>query len=193
MLSATFDIETSELEAVGAGWLLGAVIKPLGGEPKLYRYDAYHCQRGHEYDLVRAVINELCRYDLLIGHNIENFDWNYLKSRAARLGLPPPPARPFFYDTMKGFRRCGFKTIDNGYGKPTAKLEQIIDFFGLPQSKTHLYPADHWKTIWESGKDRTLAMDKLIDEHCLNDVIMTEQVYPLILRSDTNATIRRLR
>lgn len=191
MRICSYDIETTGLEAVGCGWVLCAVIKPLGEKPIVYRYDRYKCKLAHETDMVRAIMNKLQEFDLVIGHNSENFDWPYLKSRLVQLDLPYPNRYPLSYDTLKAFKRCGFRTVDNGHGKPTASLKMVVDFFGIEQLKTPILPREHWKTVWAEGKERKLAIDNLVD-HCIRDVSNTESVYWRVLEADTKCLIKRL-
>lgn len=192
MRTCSLDLETTTLEAVGAGWLLCGVIKPLEGQPKVFRYDKYHEPLAHEHDLLRALINELGKYDLVVGHNLKKFDWNFLKSRGVQLEVEVG-CRPFCYDTLEGFKRCGFLTPRNHFGKPIAALDFACDFFGLKQLKTKVgYPRQHWLTVWETNKRlRKIAVDNLVD-HCIRDVAMTEQLYQRLLPLDTNAIVKRL-
>lgn len=191
MRTAIVDIECSALEAVGAGFLLCAVVKPEGGKPKVFRYDTMHCKPGKEKRLVQAIVDELMQYDMLVMHNGERFDWNYIKSRAMLFGIDIPK-RPLSYDTLKAFRRCGFLTRPNGFGKPTASLAFVVDFLGIEQEKTALYPAEHWKTVWERGEERETAINKLV-HHCVSDVAMTEAVYRRLFEVDGAALIRRFK
>lgn len=191
MKTAIVDIECSALEAVGAGFLICAVIKPEGEKPKVFRYDTMHCKPGKEKRLIKAIVDELMQYDVLVGHNICRFDFNYLKSRAMVFGIDIPK-RPLVYDTLAAFRRCGFLTRPNGFGKPTASLAFVVDFLGIPQEKTALYPAEHWKTVWERGEERQTAVTKLV-RHCVADVAMTETVYRRLFEIDNAVLIRRLK
>jgi DNA polymerase elongation subunit (family B) len=187
---AVFDLETTDLSAVGSGFILCAVIKPLRGKPKIYRYDEMHCRPGHEKRLLQAILDELGQYDLWIGHNAEKFDFAFLKSRATILGLPFP-YQPFIYDTAAAFRRIGLLTTRNPVtGRPKANLDHVVDFFGLQQKKTPIYPREHWKTVWESGKNRELAMKYLVD-HCVSDVEMNEEIYWKLLKADNVWGLRR--
>lgn len=188
---AVFDIETTSLDAVGAGFILCAVIKPLGQKPKTLRYDHMHLSPGNDRLLTRAIVNELCKYDLLIGHNIDRFDWNFIKTRALRWNIPIPK-RPFSYDTMKAFKRCGYLTVPNIVGKPSARLDMVVDMYGIPQRKTALLPRRHWQTVWGNKTDRGAAMDALV-EHCELDVAMNEDIYALLFNADTNWTLKRLK
>lgn len=188
---ATFDIESTSLDAVGAGVLLCAVVKPMGNEAKVFRYDAMHLSPGNDMKLVRALVNELCRYDLLVGHNIERFDWNFIRTRAMIHGIPIP-TRPCAYDTLKAFKRCGYLTVPNMIGRPTARLDHVVDMFGIEQEKTALYPREHWKTVWGKKSERKEAMDKLV-EHCVRDVSMNEEVFKRMFPMDSTLILRRLK
>ena len=190
MKTAVFDIETSSLEAVGAGFILCAVVTPLGGKPVVLRYDELGCSPAKEKRLVSKLLEELNRYDILVGHNIRRFDWNYIKSRAVLFDVPITK-RPLNYDTLDAFRRCGFLTRQNSFGKPTASLAFIADFLGIEQEKTAIYPREHWKGVWESKPQRTVALDNLVD-HCLRDVRMNEKVFYRLFEQDGGAFLRRL-
>lgn len=191
MRTCTVDIETSSLDAIGAGVLLCAVVKPLGKREKVYRGDEFKGRWGQERELVAAVCAELIQYDLWIGHNIINFDYPWLRSRVKFFDLAELP-RPFLYDTMKGFRRLGYKTVLNGFGKPSAGLAHVTDFFGFEQEKTGIYPRAHWEVVWGDDKQRAARMADLV-RHCQADVAMTERIYNALLPVDYAAIIKRAR
>jgi DNA polymerase III epsilon subunit-like protein len=190
---AVLDLETTSLSAVGEGFILCAVIKPLRQKPIIYRYDQLHCRPAKEKNLVVAVLNELSKYHLWIGHNIDHFDFNFLRSRAISLGVPFY-AQPMLYDTMKAFRRLGYLTTRNPVtGKPRANLDHVVDFFEIPQMKTKVgYPNAHWRTVWGNKDVKGEAMDTLV-EHCVYDTVMTEEVYWRELPVDQVWGLRRRR
>lgn len=190
MKIAVLDLETTALDAVGGGMIVCGVIKPLGRSPIVFRYDEYGDLPGHEVRMLADLLDVTLSFHLLVGHNLIGFDWGMLKSRATILGISfgrPPLA----YDTMLAFKRTGLRTVLNGIGKPTAALDHIIDFFGIPQKKTKIYPREHWKTVWETGEERREAMDNLV-AHCVADVKMTEQIYWKLLELDYVNRIKRL-
>jgi uncharacterized protein YprB with RNaseH-like and TPR domain len=186
---AVLDLETTDLSAVGSGWILMASIRPLHGETITLRYDEMRCPLGRETKLVKAIIDEMSKYDMWIGHNIQYFDFPYLKSRAMRLGVPFN-CEPLVYDTMMAFRRVGYLTTRNFKGHPRANLDHIVDFLGYPQQKTKIYPREHWLTVWGKPRERKDAMLHLA-EHCEADVEMTEQVYWHLLKRDPVWGLRR--
>ena len=190
MKAAIFDIETSSLDAIGAGVLLCAVVRPLGKRETVFRADEMNCRYGQEQPLVDAVTAELNQYDLLIGHFVSGFDIPWLRSRAIYFGTTQLK-RVFVYDTMKAFRRLGYKTVPNHFGKPSAGLAHVVDFFGEDQQKTGIYPRAHWDVIWADEERRKEAMGDLVN-HCSADVRMNEKIYNRLLPLDERAVIRRL-
>lgn len=188
MRTAIWDIETSALEAVGAGFMICSVVQPEGGKPKILRYDTLKCKAGKEKRLIKELVDELMQYDILVGHNLIRFDWNYLKSRAVLFGIEIPK-RPLVYDTLAAFRRCGYLTRPNGFGKPTASLAFVADFLGIPQEKTAIYPRKHWEIVWDGNAG---TMNELVD-HCVKDVRMTELVYRKLFEQDSSILLRRFK
>ena len=140
--------------------ILCAVIKPLEGKPITFRYDEMHCRAFHEKRLVQALVEEMEKYHVWIGHNIDWFDFNFLRSRAVLLGVPFNCA-PLTYDTMLAFRRLGYLTVRNPKtGKPRANLDHVVDFYNIPQLKTKVgYPNEH-ATFAGSAKRSTNCLLK---------------------------------
>lgn len=198
MRAAIFDIETTALEGIGAGIILCACVRPLAtGRTRDFRLrylqdwksDEFGFLEREEKELLNSLYDELSKYDLLIGQNIENFDLPYLRTRCFRRGLVFD-MNPFTYDTMKAFGRTKFRTRNNGFGKPSKALDMMADLLGVPQEKTKIYPTEHWMTVWGRDAEREAAMQDILN-HCRADVRMTARVYELLLPYDAKAVIRR--
>ena len=198
MQSAVFDIETTDLAGVGAGVLLCTCVRPLKTQKtRTLRLDSYKFEADKQFGifereekcLVEETLEELEKYDLLIGHNIEGFDLGFLRTRAAVHGVPFR-LEPIVYDTMKGFRRSKFRTRLNGFGKPTASLAMIADFLGIYQEKTSIYPVEWWSSLWGNELKRIEAMNNIVN-HCQKDVRMNHGIYELILPHDKRLSLRR--
>lgn len=193
MRTAIVDIETTDLAACGAGVLLLACVKPIDEAAQTLRIDNYrNCRPGHEKAIVKALIDACGQYEFLVGHNFEGFDWPFLRTRALVLGLAIPRPFPFFYDTMRGFGRTKFRTVLTRFGKPTKSLAMIADLLGIQQKKTKIYPQRHWQGVWGNKAERKAALDEL-EEHCIADVELNEDVYKVVVREDPNPIIRRLK
>ena len=190
--ACVFDIETTALEAVGAGMVLVAVVKPVGdARCRVFRIDRSGDEFGHEVNLLKKLFAELERYQLVIGHNIEGYDFPFIKTRARVLGIPFTH-RPLVYDTLKGFKRTGFRTVLNKIGKPSAGLDMVVDGYGHLQRKTKIYPQAWWASVWGSVSDRSVAMTEMI-EHCVRDVEMNEAIFWDVMVDDPNPTIKRVK
>jgi len=199
MRAAVFDVETTDLAAVGAGVLMVVCVRPLSTQrTKTFRLDSYQFEPDNQFGIMEReeqallvdVLGELKKYDLLIGHNIDKFDIPYLRSRAFRLQTVSE-LWPFTYDTCKAFRRIGLRTVMNGFGKPRAGLAHVVDFFGEKQEKNGIYPVQHWMAIWGNLRARTEALNALC-EHCARDTRMNAAIYPALLDMDTRAIVKRL-
>lgn len=199
MKAAVIDLETTTLEAIGAGILLCVGIRPLDTDRiRQWRLDQYEYEPDdnfgyfdrQEVDLLNDTIKELNKYDLLIGHNIDGFDIPYLRSRAYQHKINWW-THPLTYDTYKGFRRTGFLSRQNGFGKPIASMDMVADFLGLAQLKTKIYPREWWLTIWGDKSQRLVAMNEVVD-HNERDVRLNAQMYPILLQNDPKVNIKRL-
>lgn len=199
MKSAVVDIETTDLSGVGGGILLCVCVRPLATKrTRVFRIDSYKYEPSKEFgtferqekDLLHDVREELKKYDLIIGHNIDGFDLNFLKTRAYRCGMDWA-LYPFTYDTMKAFRRTGYRTVLNKIGKPSAGMDMVSDFLGLEQLKTKIYPVEWWQAVWGSDAQRVEAMNNIVD-HCQRDVRTNDLMYEILLSVDTKAIIKRL-
>lgn len=192
MKTTTFDIETTALDAVGAGILLCVVFQDYDTqEQTVFRVDEYRCKLGKEIPVLKDVIAHLEKYQMVVGHNVIKFDLNFLFTRCVRLGLDFKP-NPFVYDTLKAFRRTGLLTVQNAFGKPSAGLDMIVDALDGVQEKTKIYPASWWESVWDSKGARKQAMNFIV-EHCQADVKMNASIYPQLLAMDGKATIKRWR
>ena len=198
MYSAVFDIETTDLGAVGAGIVTVVCIRPMQtqrtktihlGMYEFEKDDSYGFLEREETALLRAVLEEFRKYHVLIGHNIEKFDWPYLRSRAFIRDVSWD-VYPALYDTLKAFRRTRFVTVPNGYGKPTGSLAHVADFAAITQEKTAIYPRARWEKIWGNKARREEALREEAD-HCQRDVRMNAQVFEFLWAADMRPTIKK--
>jgi uncharacterized protein YprB with RNaseH-like and TPR domain len=196
--SAVFDIETTSLGAVGAGIILCVCIRPMQTKrTRTYHIGQFEFEADNNYGFLereeRALLEitrlEFSNYHILIGHNVERFDWPYLKSRAFRRGLEWN-LFPGLYDTLKAFRRTKYLTVMNGFGKPSGGLAMVADFGGAKQEKTAIYPVEWWESIWGNKMERIGTLQE-ITNHCQADVRMNAQVFDYLWAADMRATIKR--
>ena len=121
--------------------ICGGVL-PEGGKPMVISEG----RRGHDdRKLVKSIIAELNKYDLLIGFNSLNFDVRYLNSRALHWDIDPLAgklhcdlyriAKPVFKTTK--YTSCSLKTITDQLRYPTDMIsmrmcnKKCIDLRGV--------------------------------------------------------------
>lgn len=162
---ASFDLECSSLNA-DFGIVLCGVVKPQNGDPIVFRADElnkkWKTNRSDDSGVVAAIIAELGKHDVLCAHNGLKFDLPYLRTRAARWGMPPL-TNPKLIDPVLIARR-NLKMSYNG-------LERIADFLGV-NTKTRVDGA-----IWQAASlDGDREAMGFIVEHCIEDVLMLEKI-----------------
>jgi DNA polymerase III epsilon subunit-like protein len=163
MQIATFDLETSSLKA-NFGVVLCGVFKPIGGECRVARLDDFTDKWSEDRDLIATLITELSSPLILVAHNGVRFDRPFLNARATRWGLAPLNPRGRIIDPVVVARRH-FAMSWNG-------LESLSVFL---QTEHRKHPVDGglWlRAILDHDK---FALDEIV-EHCVNDVMVLEEV-----------------
>lgn len=167
--SCTFDLECSSLNA-NFGIILCGVIKPADGDPIIFRADElnkrWKTQRSDDSSVVKAVVDELMKYDILVAHNGAKFDIPYLRTRMAKWGLGMFPNKKLV-DPVQ-IARNRFKLSSNS-------LDSMADFLDT-STKTRV-SGDMWLRASLDGDKE--AMDYVV-EHCVADVLMLERLVDIV-------------
>ena len=171
MRTAIFDIETSGLYA-NFGILLCCSIKEYQSDGKgkitTFRADKYPTWIKHRTDcrkITSDVVNVLKNYDILVAHNGQYFDKQWLNTLCLLYGEIPAIRWTKMIDPVLLARRhlrLGRNTLDT-----------LIDFFGIPTKKTHVSGRLWLKAGIEGDKE---AMNQIV-HHCELDVKSLEGVY----------------
>jgi uncharacterized protein YprB with RNaseH-like and TPR domain len=168
-----WDIETSGLNA-NFGHMLAGSVMPLWGrrkDVKIVRIDDYPRYKKSLWDdtlVVAALVAELNKYDVLIGHNSVNFDAKFLNSRALdnrtgwiRQEIKHVDSRR----TCKKFLRFGYRSLEN-----------LSIFLDTKDRKTPLV-AKLWKKAICGDKE---CLDQIV-KHNVQDVITLQEIVKIIL------------
>lgn len=183
MRTAIFDLETSSLFA-NSGIILCCCIKEYGVRKiTTIRADTFpnwkHC-RSDNSPVVREIIKELGRFDILAAHNGQYFDKTWLNAASLKYGVEPVCRYKKFIDPVLLSRRH-LKMGRNS-------LTSLIDYFEVPTHKTPI-EFKHWIQASHDGNSRSLDY---IVQHCQKDVVSLEQVYdkvrPLIEKIDSKGS-----
>ena len=180
MRGAVFDIECTDFGTEGyAGFLICCCILPLDGDDVQtlqIRYD----ERGDDRRLVSEIRDALNGYDILIGHNVQSFDLNWLNSRLMFHGMGVLNTALVF-DTYQVAKSLAIKTRKG--------LGNLLDYFGLEGEKTAIY-----RTSWNDVRSPYLgefnaAMQDIV-YHCEQDVMgnrnLFDVLYPYALAMRAN-------
>lgn len=162
--TAIFDLETTNLNA-NYGIILCAAVKPLRLPAKVFRLDRIKGKsiRDEDKELVRSIIAELNKYDILVSYNGIRFDNRFLLTRALYHQIDPPSEK-FHFDMLQ-VARAKLRTNNR-------RLDTVVNFLDLEERKTAIDPK-FWR--WAMMGD-TEAMDYVV-KHCIQDVKTLELVY----------------
>lgn len=163
--AAVVDIETTDLKAVGyQGYLLALCILPLEGEVETH---AMGFGEPDDRRLLSESVEGMSAYDILIGHNLQAFDLNWLHSRFMRYGLAWP-RRWVVFDTYQVAKSLAIASYKG--------LAMLGDYFDLNGIKTSIYPRA-WNNVrsWDEAEFQE-AIDDIV-YHCQQDVLLNRRVF----------------
>jgi hypothetical protein len=169
MRSAVFDIETMDFVTGGVRqhMICGSIL-PLD-EEYVHTIKLEFSDAGNDKRLIKELTEVLYEFDILIGHNIASFDFNWLNSRIMYHRLPPMEKRWAYYDTYQASRRMAIKAERKSLGF-------LGDFFRLPGEKTAVLPVA-WGMIDSHDEDEFNDAMTDIVYHCEQDVRMNRELF----------------
>lgn len=160
-----FDIEVDNLNA-DFGTVLSWAIKPKGEEPVydfITKKDLKHSDKP-DVRVVSSFIEEMRKYDILIGYFSSNFDMPYMRAKALHYGLDFPEYGDLYhwdlYYTVKSKLKISRKSLD-----------AACDYLNI-EGKT---PID--KDVWRRAKYADKEAVAEVVDHNLGDVIITEALH----------------
>jgi hypothetical protein len=175
MRAAVFDLECTDFGTDGyAGLLVCCSVLPLDtGE--VYTLKLRFDEHTDDRRLVREVVNNLAQYDILIGHNVAAFDFNWLYSRWLYHNVRGSDVgdwhRWLYFDTYQSVKVAALKTRKS--------LGNLGAYFGLAGVKTVVYKAE-WNQIRSPYEDEWReAMDSIV-YHCEQDVALNRRLFDAI-------------
>lgn len=161
---ACFDIETSNLKA-DFSILLTACIKPYGQDAIVFRADNYpewETERANDYQITKAIAEELRKHAIVVGHFSSGFDVPYLRAKMTKHGLEPLP-QMFGIDS--------WRIAKNNFQVSSRRLKNLASYFDLGEKE--LVEGSLWmEAAYGGDKD---AMDRIV-EHNIRDVEILERL-----------------
>ena len=161
MKTFVFDCETSNLRS-DIGSLRVACFAELNSEGEIFKILTRDVLEMHgEKNLAQWIAHRIEEADILIGHNIDGFDKNFINGVLIRWNLPKLPKR-YYIDTLM-VARYGMKGL-----LQSCSLENLADYFRLSIQKDK--PSKH---SWRGANDMEPASLKKIRKRCISDVQVT--------------------
>lgn len=177
--AAVFDIEVMDFMSGGLiNHMICTSILPLNSND-VTTLRLKFSDQGDDMRLLEEVINELCKYDILIGHNIIAFDFNWLNSRLMYHDMPPMPKRWLYYDTYFAAKRMAIKAARKSLGF-------LGDYFRLDGEKTAVMPVSWQRVASRNEKEFNLGMREIV-YHCEQDVILNRNLFYALWPRDRSA------
>lgn len=173
MRATVFDLEVTDFSTDGyAGYLVAASFFPLDAEVPYSLYLNYE-DHGDDRRLIEEVVQELSKFDILIGHNIAAFDLNWLHSKIIFHDMKPLRSW-YYFDTYQVTAKSMTLATRRSLGNLGA-------YFGLEGVKTSIYKKE-WNDV-RSFNEKVFeeALDEIV-YHCEQDVILNrallDRVWP---------------
>ncbi len=162
---------------------IGMIVEGEAGEESIVLGWEEHTERFSEDE--RAILQSFwgrlrefdVRRDLLIGHNLFDFDLRFIYHRSVVHRVRPAVDLSFrrftnqpIFDTMQEWTRWSWQD--------RISLDRLALVLGLPTSKSHEVSGDKIYDRFREGKYR------LLRDYCLADVVLTRQVYQRLTFAD---------
>lgn len=159
------DIESDHLKA-DFGTCLCYVIKELGED----RYCTNvilpeEAQRADDSRVIKSCVQDIQRFDRLIGYYHTGFDIPFIRARASINGLDFPPFGSLWVSDV-------YYTIRSKFGISSKSLKNACKQLLGDTNKTDL-DGRTWKLASRGDKDSL----RYVLDHCINDVLDTERLY----------------
>ena len=174
-----FDIETSYMEVtkifrIGEQYIRADQIKKhsaiicvcwkFEGSEKIH---SLKWDKGCDKDLIYKFVDIMNDCDEVVGHNGDNFDIKWIRTRALKHGIISMPDIKSI-DTLK-ISRSKLKL-------PSNKLDEIAKYFGLGKKIEHR-GMPMWEEVIEDNSRK--AMKEMVD-YCKMDVELLEKIFLLL-------------
>jgi len=167
--SAVFDIEVMDFKSGGLlNHMICTSVLPLDSD-EITTIKLEFSDEGNDVRVLEETINELCKYDILIGHNIIAFDFNWINSRLMYHDMPQMPKRWLYYDTYFAAKRMAIKSARKSLGF-------LGDYFKLDGEKTAVMPVAWQRVASRNEKEFNLGMREIV-YHCEQDVVLNRNLF----------------
>lgn len=162
--------------------LCGSFIPNLGwdtwGTPYTLSITFDELRSVNEKRLLVDIMDELRRYQFVIGHNVKGYDVNLLFTKLMYYRIPMGTTRFFYYDTFSSLKRNPIKTSKG--------LDNMISFMRLPIEVAHKPVVTNlqWDSVRTGNEDAFDDIMELVVDRCENDTNANLQLFSLLMDNE---------
>lgn len=165
-----FDIETTGLKANWSHmlcWCMKEQGKDIIHSDLITQKEA---RDKRDARIVKSAIEEIEKYDRIVGYYSTRFDIPYTRSRALAQNMEFPGYRDLYHTDLYYVARSKFAIHSN-------RLGAICQYFGI-EAKNHPMTPSLWQ---KAGAGQPGALDEILT-HCKEDVESTDKVFEMLLQ-----------
>jgi DNA polymerase elongation subunit (family B) len=175
------DGRSKSIEQQRADWESKLALSPLTGQVICYGYSQndndIHVGYIEEDEVSeKEILSLICEVylteaDLIIGHNIKDFDLWFIYNRCRKHGITFPNK---LYSSYRGRFTWNEHIIDTaelwgcGKYKEYISLDNLAKYFGLDGKDNNI--SKNFEQVWIEDRDKAI-------EHTKNDVLLAKQIY----------------
>lgn len=166
------DIETFTMNfRADLGIIMSYTIKELDGEMRSNWVTPKEMRTSGKRDLriIKDLIVDMNRFDRLVGHNSERFDFRLSRARAVHYNLDYP-----VYSSIFSTDTC--QIMWKKFNLKSASLKNSCKFFDIPAKDTP-FEVEPWIDCIQ-GDEKAM---KAVVSHCEEDVVATEALFKKIV------------
>jgi len=143
--------------------ILSCAIKELGNDSVDFLANWQVGDVEDDETLVRWIAKEMEKYDVLIAHNGDKFDFPIINTRMVYYGLTPPAP----YKTVDTL-----KTLKKRFRFPSNGLDAVCGYLGLGTKTEH-----EGFNLWKRVMHHDPAAFAIMEEYNIHDVVLLEELY----------------
>lgn len=170
-----FDIETTGLKA---NWshMLCWCMKEQGKD--IIHEDLITSTKARDKDdkkIIRSAVEEIKKYDRIVGWYSSRFDIPYVRSRAMFHGIDFPSYKELYHTDLYYQARGKLALHSN-------RLGSVCQFFGI-NAKNHPMTPELWQ---RAGAGKKEALEEIL-VHCREDVTSTDKCWDMLIKYSASA------
>lgn len=176
------DKRSKSIEEQQISWESGLALSPLTGqvlccgisaddEINVYQQQDQDIITINECDILGGITEQIAKADLIIGHNIKDFDLWFIYNRCRKHGITFPDKLYSKYKGRFNWNDCVIDTMDLwscGKYKEYISLNNLAKYFGLKPKDSNI--SKNFEEVWNTDREKAI-------EHCRYDVELVKQIY----------------